>query len=253
MSAPEIHTKIPVLTIDGPTASGKGTVARAVAAALGFRLLDSGAIYRAFALAVLNRNIDTNKINYLEEQAKALSLEFRAKSVWLDGADATESIRAEAVGMMASKLSAIPQVRTALMARQRDFAQAPGLVADGRDMGTVVFPDAALKIFLTTPSDVRAGRRHGQLQKQSGNSDRQTQRDCAAKQLIDKGNSATISNSLESFASVLEKIQQRDAQDKNRAVAPLKPALDAIVIDNAAHGPQQTIDAVLALWKLRSA
>ncbi len=243
---------IPVLTIDGPTASGKGTVARAVASALGFHLLDSGAIYRAFALAALNRRTNTNEIRQLEEIAKALSLEFRGESVWLDGMDATDSIRAETVGMMASKLSAIPEVRAALLTRQRDFAQAPGLVADGRDMGTIVFPDAALKIFLTTPSEVRAERRHGQLQKHSAQTKPKTLPNSAAKRLIDKGNSAIITDSLESFASVLEKIQQRDAQDKNRAIAPLKPAQDAIVIDNAAHGPKQTIDAVLALWKLRS-
>ncbi|TAG05315.1 MAG: (d)CMP kinase [Betaproteobacteria bacterium] len=243
---------IPVLTIDGPTASGKGTVARAVAAALGFHLLDSGAIYRAFALAVLNRKVDQLKINDLEMEAKALSLEFRDDSVWLDGADSTELIRAEAVGMLASKLSAVPQVRAALLARQRAFAQPPGLVGDGRDMGTVVFPDAALKIYLTATSDVRATRRHRQLEKHASDLSAQTQRDAKAKRLIEKGNSSTIDSSLESFASVEEKIRQRDTQDKTRAVAPLKPAPDAIVIDNAAHGPQQTIDAVLSLWKLRS-
>ncbi|TAG48320.1 MAG: (d)CMP kinase [Betaproteobacteria bacterium] len=243
---------IPVLTIDGPTASGKGTVARAVAAALGFHLLDSGAIYRAFALAVLNRKVDQLKINDLEMEAKALSLEFRDDSVWLNGADSTELIRAEAVGMLASKLSAVPEVRAALLARQRAFAQPPGLVGDGRDMGTVVFPDATLKIYLTTTSDVRATRRHRQLEKHASDLSAQTQRDSKAKRLIEKGNSSTIDSSLESFASVEEKIRQRDTQDKTRAVAPLKPAPDAIVIDNAAHGPQQTIDAVLSLWKLRS-
>jgi CMP/dCMP kinase len=175
-----------VLTIDGPTASGKGTVARAVASALGFHLLDSGAIYRSFALAVLNRGIEVNKINALEYEAKALSLEFRGDSVWLDGIDATESIRAEAVGMLASKLSAVPEVRAALLARQRAFAQPPGLVGDGRDMGTVVFPDARLKIYLTTTSDVRATRRHRQLEKQATNQSAQTQPDSPAKHLIDK-------------------------------------------------------------------
>jgi cytidylate kinase len=238
---------IPVIAIDGPTASGKGTVARAVAKVLGFHLLDSGAIYRAFALAVINKKIDSLKINKLEEESKVLSLEFKDELVCLDGTDATDEIRTETVGMMASKLSAIPQVRQALMDRQRAFAQAPGLVADGRDMGTVVFPDAAMKIFLTATAETRAGRRYSQLQKQQVKNGAQS----FANHLIEKGNSSIISGSLESFTDVLEKIRQRDAQDKNRATAPLRPATDAIVIDNAEQGPQQTIDAVLSLWKLR--
>jgi cytidylate kinase len=242
-----------VIAIDGPTASGKGTVARAVAKALGFHLLDSGAIYRAFALATINRNIEALKIKELTHEAKALSLEFRGDVVWLDDADATDEIRSEAVGMLASTLSAIPEVRAALMDRQRAFADAPGLVADGRDMGTVVFPDAALKIFLTATAETRAVRRVGQLQKQH----RPHEPEQSSKRLIEKGNSPIISGSLESYANaaypdVLDKIRQRDAQDKTRAIAPLKPAADAIVIDNAAHGPQQTIDAVLSLWNLRS-
>ena len=120
----------PVITIDGPVASGKGTVARKVAEALGFHLLDSGAIYRAHALACLSRNLDFNEINVLEEQAKALSLKFDGETVWIDGVDATEKVRSEAAGMAASTLSAIPEVRAALLQRQRDFAEAPGLVAD---------------------------------------------------------------------------------------------------------------------------
>jgi CMP/dCMP kinase len=241
-----------IITIDGPTASGKGTVARAVAKALGFHLLDSGAIYRAFALAVLKKKIDLLKINVLEKEANALSLEFRDELVWLNGTDATHEIRSETVGMLASTLSAIPEVRAALMDRQRAFAQTPGLVADGRDMGTVVFADAALKIFLTATAETRADRRLGQLQKQH----RAREPEQVPKRLIEKGNSPIISGSLESYANaaypdVLDKIRQRDAQDKTRATAPLKPAADAIVIDNAAHGPQQTIDAVLSLWNLR--
>lgn len=246
----------PVITIDGPVASGKGTVARHVAEALGFHLLDSGAIYRAHALACLDRNIEFNEINVLEEQARALSLKFVGSQVWVDGRDATALVRSEAVGMAASTLSAIPEVRAALLQRQRDFAQAPGLVADGRDMGTVVFTDAALKIYLTTTAEVRAARRVGQVAAQR-------QRDAAdsqAKQLIAKGNSASITSSPESLEqdvdpelarSVEAQIRQRDAQDKSRAVAPLRPAPDAIVIDNAAHRPEQTVDAVLALWALR--
>ncbi len=243
----------PVITIDGPVASGKGTVARKVAEALGFHLLDSGAIYRAHALACLARNIDFNEINVLEEQAKALSLKFDGETVWIDGEDATDKVRSEAAGMAASTLSAIPEVRAALLQRQRDFAEAPGLVADGRDMGTIVFPDALLKIYLTATAQVRAGRRAGQVaaQRLASTSDPH------AKQLIEKGKSPTMDDLLESIRAQVQteveaQIRQRDSQDKSRAIAPLKPAPDAIVIDNAAHRPTQTIEAVLALWKLRT-
>ncbi len=246
----------PVITIDGPVASGKGTVAGSVAQALGFHLLDSGAIYRAHALACLDRNIEFNEINVLEEQARVLSLKFVDSRVWLDGRDATALVRSEAVGMAASTLSAIPEVRAALLQRQRDFAQAPGLVADGRDMGTVVFTDAPLKIYLTATAAVRAARRVGQVaaQRQRGAPDSHS------KQLIAKGISASINSSPEfieqqidpELARTIEaQIRQRDAQDKSRAVAPLRPAPDAIVIDNAAHRPEQTVNAVLALWALR--
>ena len=231
-------TSTPVITIDGPTASGKGTVARAVAKSLGFHLLDSGAIYRAFALAVINEKIDPLKISNLADKAKALSLEFHGELVRLDGVDVTREIRAEAVGMMASTLSAIPEVRAAVLARQRAFAQAPGLVADGRDMGTVVFPDAALKIYLTATARTRAERRSGQLA------------NAAARTAESASASASTSAMAGSFDTVMEKIRQRDTQDKNRSVSPLKPANDAVVIDNAHHEKEATIDAVLALWRL---
>ncbi len=242
----------PVITIDGPVASGKGTVARLLAEALGFHLLDSGAIYRAHAQACLSRNIDFNEINLLEEQAKALSLKFSGEQVWLDGVDATAAVRSEAIGMAASTLSAIPEVRAALMQRQRDFAQLPGLVADGRDMGTVVFPDANLKIYLTATAHVRAQRRAGQVARLRLPTNAETH----AKQLIEKGKSHTIDSLLETIqaqvlADVEGQIRQRDAQDKSRAIAPLKPALDAIVLDNAAHSPEETANVVLTLWKLR--
>jgi cytidylate kinase len=217
---------IPVITVDGPVASGKGTVARALAKVLGFHLLDSGAIYRAFALAAINRNIDLLKINELEKQAKVLSLEFCDETVWLDGVDATQDIRSESVGMMASKLSAIPEVRAALMDRQRAFAQAPGLVADGRDMGTVVFPGAALKIYLTATAEVRGARRRGQLLEAES----------------DETN----------LDDVIANIRRRDSQDKTRTIAPLQPAADAIVIDNARHTKQETISIILALWAMRA-
>ena len=252
---------VPIITIDGPVASGKGTIARLLADALGFHLLDSGVIYRAHAQGCLSRSINFNEINLLEEQAKALSLKFMGEEIWLDGVDASTVIRSEAVGMAASTLSAIPQVRAALMQRQRDFATAPGLVADGRDMGTIVFPDAALKIYLTTTAQVRAERRAGQvanLQLAAGET-------MSAKQLIEKGKSPTIVGSLEAIRAqvpvtveddlrrdVEAQIRRRDWQDKSRAIAPLKPAIDAVVIDNAAHSPDETVAAILKLWHLRS-
>jgi cytidylate kinase len=219
-----------VLAIDGPVASGKGTVARAVAEALGFHLLDSGAIYRAFALSCQKKYINHLNINELAIEAKALSLKFSSEKVILNGADATAEIRSEAVGMLASQLSSIPEVRAALLERQRAFAQAPGLVADGRDMGTVVFPDALVKIYLTATAEARGERRFGQL--------------------TEANDSSTAPKSL---ASVVAQIRQRDHQDKSRVIAPLKPASDAIVIDNAAQTKQQTIDAILTLWALRAA
>jgi cytidylate kinase len=242
----------PIITIDGPVASGKGTVARKLSEALGFHLLDSGSIYRAHALACLSRKLDFNEINYLEDQAKALSLKFAGDEIWLDGANVSADVRSEAVGMAASTLSAIPQVRAALMQRQRDFAAAPGLVADGRDMGTIVFPDAALKIYLTATAHVRAERRATQVAHQrlaAGES-------MPAKQLIEKGKSPTIAGLLETIrAQVLPdveaQIRQRDSQDKSREIAPLKPATEAIVIDNAAHSPDETVAAILKLWQLR--
>ncbi|MGL5002764.1 MAG: (d)CMP kinase [Casimicrobium sp.] len=243
------------MTIDGPAASGKGTVARALAKALGFHLLDSGAIYRAFALSCIDKKINTNNFNELENESKVLSLVFEGENLFLNGANATERIRREEVGMLASKLSAIPKVRRGLHERQRAFAQAPGLVADGRDMGTVVFPEATLKIYLTTSASVRAERRYGQLKKQfdAARGAFAEAPNEEAKRLIEKGNSLIISSSLESLASVEAKIRQRDTQDKTRAVAPLKPSLDAIVIDNSLHRPEQTVEAVLSLWALRNA
>jgi cytidylate kinase len=250
---------IPLITVDGPVASGKGTIARKLAAALNFHLLDSGAIYRAHAQACLIRQVNFNKINELTEEARVLSLKFVGEQVWLDGADATAAIRSEAVGMAASTLSAIPEVRAALMQRQRDFLQAPGLVADGRDMGTVVFPQAMLKIYLTATAEVRAARRALQIAKQQQSTAAELVSNSPAKQLIEKGNSPILMGSLETMQaqlqldtkSVEQQIRQRDLQDKSRKTAPLKPAIDAIVIDNAAHTPEETVDAVLKLWQLR--
>lgn len=221
-----------VITIDGPVASGKGTVARALAKSLGFHLLDSGAIYRSHALACIDRGIKQSEINRLEKEAKALSLEFRGDTVWLDGRDATDLIRAEGVGMAASAISAIPEVRAALLERQRAFAAAPGLVADGRDMGTVVFPNAALKVYLTATAEVRGQRRFNQL------SDK-------------PGGDVTSTGVPPDPSRVVAQIRQRDTQDKSRPISPLQPASDAVVIDNAGQSKQETIDAILALWALR--
>jgi cytidylate kinase len=243
-----VYAHSPIITIDGPTASGKGTVARAVAKALGFHLLDSGAIYRAIALLAIRKNIKSNEINILQDESKVISLEFHDKLILLDGADATDEIRSEAVGMMASTLSAIPEIRAAVLERQRAFAQAPGLVADGRDMGTVVFPDALLKIYLTATAQTRAQRRSGQLAKRQLRASGSTSEGAAPEVATATEQGANVQNALE---SVIAKIRQRDAQDKQRVIAPLRPALDAIVIDNAEHEPQQTIDAVLTLWALR--
>jgi cytidylate kinase len=230
----------PIITIDGPTASGKGTVARAVANALGFHLLDSGAIYRAVSLQAIRKNIKPIEINRLHDESKVISLEFRGELILLDGVDASDEIRSEAVGMMASSLSAIPEVRAGVLDRQRAFAQAPGLVADGRDMGTVVFPHAALKIYLTATAQTRGQRRSGQITKQQ-------QRGSRGVSPSEQG-----TNQDDILASVIAKISQRDAQDKGREISPLQPARDAIIIDNAAHRPEQTIGAVLALWQLSS-
>ena len=255
---------VPIITIDGPVASGKGTVARQVAESLGFHLLDSGAIYRAHALACLSRSIDFNEINALEQQAKVLSLKFVGETIWLEGADATTKVRSEAIGLAASKLSAIQEVRAALLQRQRDFATAPGLVADGRDMGTIVFPGAALKIYLTATAQVRAERRAGQIAKQQAVQRIADDPETEAKRLIGKGKASIIAGLLDNNRAqvtdeveeklrrdVEAQIRQRDSQDKSRAIAPLKPALDAIVIDNAEHSPSETVNVVLSLWKLR--
>ncbi|ACX96166.1 (d)CMP kinase [Halothiobacillus neapolitanus] len=196
---------IPVITIDGPSGSGKGTLARRLAEQLGFHLLDSGALYRLTALAAQKRNID---LEAPEVAAVAQSLNVRFDpdgAAYLDDACVDSVLRTEQTGAMASKIAARPDVRAALLERQRAFATAPGLVADGRDMGTVVFPDAPAKLFLDASAQIRAERRY--------------------KQLIENGLSANL-------AALVEEIQARDDRDRNRAVAPLVPAEDALVVDS---------------------
>ena len=196
---------IPVITIDGPSGSGKGTLARRLAEQLGFHLLDSGALYRLTALAAQKRNIDLDDPD-VAAVAQTLNVRFDSDgAAYLDDECVDSVLRTEQTGAMASKIAARPDVRAALLERQRAFAEAPGLVADGRDMGTVVFPDAPAKLFLDASAEIRAERRY--------------------KQLIGNGLSANL-------AALIEEIQARDDRDRNRAVAPLVPAADALVVDS---------------------
>ena len=215
---------IPVITIDGPTASGKGTLASSVAAALGWRLLDSGVLYRVTALAALRGGLDLDNALSLSALAGSLDLRFEGAALLLDGVDVSLQLRREEVGAAASRISALPAVRTALHDLQLSFRRLPGLVADGRDMGTVVFPDAPLKVFLTASAAMRAERRH--------------------KQLISKG----ISTNIDVLRADL---QARDARDTQRAVAPLKPAQDAMLLDNSALTVDESVAVVLRWWAER--
>ena len=217
---------IPVICIDGPTASGKGTVAAAVAQRLGYRFLDSGAMYRITALAAVRAGlaIDAQHEARIATLAQTLPVRFEDGHVWLGNDDVTEAIRTEEAGMNASRVSALPAVRTALVALQHSFQRLPGLVADGRDMGTVIFPDAPLKVYLTASAACRAERRY--------------------KQLISKGFSANID-------SLRADLEARDARDSSRSVAPLKPAQDALVLDNSDLTIDEAVKQVLAWWQER--
>lgn len=215
---------IPVITIDGPTASGKGTIAARVARALGWHVLDSGSLYRLTALAVSRSGGDGGDEAAAAAAARELDVVFRDGGIWMAGADVSEDIRREAIGNLASRVAAYPAVREALLECQRAFRKAPGLVADGRDMGTVVFPDAPLKIFLDADVAERARRRH--------------------KQLRDKGFSAKLSD-------LLEDLRLRDARDRDRAHAPLVAAADAVIVDSSRMGIDETVNHVLDLWSAR--
>jgi cytidylate kinase len=208
----------PVIAIDGPTASGKGTVAALVAGELGFHLLDSGALYRLAALASLRYNVPPDAADALAALVDDLHITFREGLAQLDGVDVSNEIRGEEIGNRASAIAVHQAVRAALVARQRAFRKEPGLVADGRDMGTVIFPDAVLKVFLTASVEARADRRH--------------------KQLIQKGFSANITD-------LLRDLRERDARDSNRVVAPLKPAADAKLLDTSALSIDQAVDQVV--------
>jgi cytidylate kinase len=215
------NSNVPVITIDGPTASGKGTVASRVAERLSFHLLDSGALYRLTALQALRRGVELRDEHAIAKLAEHLPARFQGEHIYLAHEDVTHAIRAEEVGNMASKIAALPTVRQALFGLQLGFRQTPGLVADGRDMGTVIFPTARLKVFLTASVEARAQRRY--------------------KQLIDKGFSANMND-------LLADLQARDERDTNRAVAPLAPASDAHLLDTSEMGVDQAVDQVLAWY-----
>jgi cytidylate kinase len=215
------HSTIPVITIDGPTASGKGTVAHRVADHLGFHLLDSGALYRLTALSALRRGADLQDEHAVAKLAEHLPARFNGGHIFLGSEDVSHAIRAEEVGNMASKIAALPRVREALYGLQLAFRQTPGLVADGRDMGTVIFPGAKLKVFLTASVEARAQRRY--------------------KQLIDKGFSANMFD-------LLEDLQARDARDTQRAVAPLVPAEGAHILDTSSMTVDEAVAQVLGWY-----
>ena len=212
---------VPVIAIDGPTASGKGTVAQRVAARLGFHYLDSGALYRLVALAALRAGVASDDEPALARLATTLPVRFDGDRIILSDEDVTDAIRAETVGNAASLVAALGSVRSALLARQRAFRQPPGLVADGRDMASVVFPDAVLKVFLTATPEVRAERRY--------------------KQLMAKGMDANM-------PTLLQDIRERDRRDSGRSVAPLQQVAQAQLLDTTLLSIEEAVDRVLALY-----
>ena len=213
-----MNTAIPVIAIDGPSASGKGTVAQLVAQALGFHYLDSGALYRIVALAAQQKNIAWSDANAVAECAKSLHIQFENDQVFLNGLDISNEIRTEEMGKGASQVAVHAPVRAALVELQHSFCIAPGLVADGRDMGTVIFPNAPLKIFLTASTEVRAQRRY--------------------QQLLGKNQPAN-------YDSILKDLQERDARDKGRASAPLIMAEHAVLLETDHLGIAEAVDTVL--------
>jgi len=221
----------PVITVDGPGGSGKGTLSGMLAARLGWHLLDSGALYRLLAFAAQKRGTDLADEQALVELAANLDVQFIADAeggeqrIMLEGDDVSRSIRTETVGAGASRVAALPAVRQALLARQQAFRETPGLVADGRDMGTVVFPDAQLKIFLTASPEIRAERRY--------------------RQLLEKGETASL-------AGLLDEINARDERDMNRSIAPLRPAEDAVLIDSSHMSIENVLETVQAEARKRN-
>ena len=224
MNEPVAAVDVPVITVDGPGGSGKGTITTRLADYLGWHFLDSGALYRLAALAVMKRQVPLDDAKALGEVAANLDIRFETRGgdvvSWLDGEDVSDRLRHEETGVMASKVAAIPEVRKALTQRQRRFRQAPGLVADGRDMGTVIFPDAKLKIFLTASAEIRAERRY--------------------KQLKEKGESVNLTR-------LFKEIKARDLRDQSRSVAPLRPAEDAVIIDSTDLSIDEVFDRIVSL------
>jgi cytidylate kinase len=214
---------VPVIAIDGPSASGKGTIAKKVAAELGFHYLESGALYRLIALVALRQGLSDEAA--IADAAEHMDVVFQEDEILIEDQDVSSHIRQEVVGNRASEIAPMPSVRQALLRRQRAFRQPPGLVADGRDMATVVFPDAALKIFLTASPEIRAQRRY--------------------KQLIEKGIAANL-------AALSRDLAERDARDANRKVAPLVPASDSQVLDSSALSIEEVADRILKLWRDRA-
>ncbi len=213
-----------VITIDGPSGSGKGTLSQMLARHLGYHLLDSGALYRLVALAAIKKGVDLNSEEAVSQVATGLDVIFSLENdesaqILLEGVTVTDAIRQEAVSMAASKVAAYPSVRAALLERQRVFAVAPGLIADGRDMGTTVFPAAKVKLFLTASAEARAERRYKQL--------------CAKGESVD-------------MAELIRDIRARDERDSNRAISPLKPAGDAVIIDSSAMSIDEVFTKMLA-------
>ena len=215
--------QVPVVAIDGPVGSGKGTIARRVAQALGYHLLDSGALYRLTALSAARQGVDLDDVDAVARVARELNVRFDSNQdgserIWLDDDEITLEVRKETTGEMASVVAVIPAVREALLERQRAFQQAPGLVADGRDMGSLVFPSASVKIFLTASAEERAMRRH--------------------KQLKDKGIDVSL-------AALSRDIEDRDRRDSERSVAPLRPAEDARILDSSGQSIEAVAQTVL--------
>ena len=215
---------VPVIAVDGPGGSGKGTITTRLANHLGWHLLDSGALYRLTALAVMKKQVPLEDEDSLAKVAANLDIRFETRGSdvisWIDGEDVSDRLRFEETGVLASKIAVIAVVRSALAGRQRRFRQAPGLVADGRDMGTVIFPDAKLKIFLTASAQIRAERRY--------------------KQLKEKGESVNL-------ARLFREIQARDLRDQSRSVAPLRPAEDAVIIDSTELSIEEEFNKIVSL------